>query len=1290
MDFVEPEPELEYEPEYEPVSEEPIPIEPPMVSSVSPEPSMDVALDVSISVTFSTAMKSASITVNTMDTNCSGSVRISSDEFATCVRMSAEAVPSADASTFTVTPAADLAAGTVYTVTVTTGATDTADNPLESPYSWSFMTAKTGDTTAPTISSVRPANDSTEVALDVFISVAFSEAVKTASISVNTEDTTCSGSIRLSADEFSTCIPMAEDASPDADGLVFTLTPAAKLSYGTTYSAKITQGVADDAGNILASAYTWSFTTVEEVIAPTTDSTSDSPVRIPAPPTVDAVDSPTNESSLTLSGTKEAYCSILINGTLKVAVNSSTTWSVSVTLEEGENTFSVMSKHADGNESEATSVSVELDTTSPLVSSTSLSDDAIGVSASSTITVTLSENVDADTVTSETFSVTDEKGDVAGALSVDGSSITFTPTSDLESCQTFTAVISTGIHDLAGNALSDGISLTFTVFDRTITAVSGGGGHGVALWGNCMVLSWGFGSSGQIGNGALDDVTTPVLVTDADDPSGYFTDVVAVSGGDEHTLALKDDGTVWTWGNNYYGQLGDATTTNRSTPAQVLGYGGSGFLTDVTAISARNYLSYVLKSDGTVWSWGSNRYGCLGAGSLALDTCNSYDCSMTPVQACISGDDPCTTPLAEVTQIAAGHYHAMALKSDDTLWGWGSNEEGEVGDGSTAPRYSPVQASGEAGSGVAAVAAGYEFTVVIKTDGRVMSWGYGWDGQLGVGTTTDSFTALQVCQSYSSSCDEYLTDVTKIAAGPFHTIAIKSDGSAWSWGANYQAQVGHGYSGGGSEWARPTAGEVCNLGAANPCNTASENVLTGVTAAAGGGWSGNDFSLALKSDGSVVAWGYRDSGQMGDGMLGLYAVPNQVLGVGGSGYLEGITDVAGGDAHTIALKSDGTVWGWGRNHYGQLGDYGSNTDSYTPIQTYDISTATAVGAGIKHSMVLLSDGTVRTWGQNNYGQLGISTGTSSRNYPGTPGGLSSVTGTAIAAGGISCLVLDDSGGIWGWGKNDDGQLGDGTMTNRSSATRTCEVDDDGCSEYLSGATAIALGENHAVALLSDGTMVAWGYQAYGERGNGSTAGGNINYPSPVCDVDATPPCNSTNGNIFGDVTAIAAGVNSSYAVKSDGTVWAWGRATDGRLGNGQAVTNTGTPVQVCDVGESDPCESFLTDVVAVDAGMDHVIALKSDGTLVAWGDNYNAEVGDGTQADASVPVVVKGVNGSSSLSAVGGIGTGRYNSLAFSSDNSQLWAWGYNEDYGALGLGNDYDGFEQFVPSEVDLSGLPE
>ena len=445
------------------------------------------------------------------------------------------------------------------------------------------------------------------------------------------------------------------------------------------------------------------------------------------------------------------------------------------------------------------------------------------------------------------------------------------------------------------------------------------------------VWAWGYNWDGQLGDGTTMDRSTPVQVKDPSDPTTFLTGVVCISGGSGHTVALKNDGNVWAWGANWSGQAGTGYHTDRNTPVKTLS------LTGVVAIAAGadSLHTVAMKGDKTVWAWGSNNFGQLGDGTVVQRT--------TPVQV-KDPSDP-TNFLTDIMAIAEGEYHTVALRNDGHVRAWGANWLGQLGDGTYADSSTPVQASSL--GGVAAIAAGEAHTLALKIDGTVWAWGYNGSGQLGDGTNTGSSTPIQVKDP--SDLTTFLTGVAAIAAGAAHSVALKN-GAVWAWGDNRFGQLGDG----------------TTTDSTTPVHVSS---LSGITAVAGGFF----HTVALRNDGTVWTWGDNEYGQLGDGTTINSSIPVQVLS------LSGVAAIAAAYGHTVALKNDGTVWAWGWNGTYQLGD-GTYADSTTPLQVKDpsdpsifLTGVTAIAAGQYHTVALKNDTTVWAWGDNAQGQLGTDT-----------------------------------------------------------------------------------------------------------------------------------------------------------------------------------------------------------------------------------------------------------------------------------------------------------------------------
>jgi len=366
----------------------------------------------------------------------------------------------------------------------------------------------------------------------------------------------------------------------------------------------------------------------------------------------------------------------------------------------------------------------------------------------------------------------------------------------------------------------------------------------------------------------------------------------------------------------------------------------------------------------------------------------------------------------------------MALPTDMALV-WGRNTSGQLGDGTTTNRHTPVDLLLSAGAQVTAVSAGADHSLALASDGRVLAWGGNSDGQLGDGTTSGGSTPVEVDLPAGIRG-------RAVSAGGLHSLALASDGRVLAWGGNSDGQLGDGTTSGG------TAPVEVDLPAG----------IRGMAVSAGG-----LHSLALTSDGRVLAWGDNSSGQLGDGTRAGRSTPVAVLLPAGAR----VTAVSAGIDHSLALTSDGRVLAWGNSGFGQLGD-GTTASSSTPVAV-DLpadTRVTAVSAGGLHSLALTSDGRVLAWGDNASGQLGDSM-TTEHLAPVAVHLPAGIQVTAVSAGGFHALALTSDGRVLAWGDNASGQLGDGTSTNRTTPVPVVRLLTD------TRVTAIAAGLFHSVA-----------------------------------------------------------------------------------------------------------------------------------------------------------------------------------------------------------------------------------
>ncbi|WP_238380256.1 RCC1 domain-containing protein [Salinispora tropica] len=362
--------------------------------------------------------------------------------------------------------------------------------------------------------------------------------------------------------------------------------------------------------------------------------------------------------------------------------------------------------------------------------------------------------------------------------------------------------------------------------------------------------------------------------------------------------------TVLAWGDNKDGELGDGTTTDSSTPIAVDLPAG----TTITAIAAGHDHSLAVTSAGTALAWGNNLFGQLGDGSTTD--------SSTP----IAVDLPAGTT---VTAIAAGDDHSLAVTSAGTALAWGDNDRGELGDGTTTRRDTPVDVDLPAGTTVTAIAAGIGHSLALTSAGTVLTWGLNSDGQLGDGTTTDSSTPIAVDLPAG-------TTVTAIAAGSLHSLAVTTAGTILAWGNNSDGQLGD--------------GTTTNSSTPIAVNLPASTTITAID-------GGRDHSLAVTSAGSALAWGDNDDGQLGDGTTTNSSTPIAVNLPADTT----VTATTAGSLHSLAVTTAGTILAWGNNSDGRLGD-GTTTNSSTPIAVNlpADTTVTATTAGSAHSMALVA------------------------------------------------------------------------------------------------------------------------------------------------------------------------------------------------------------------------------------------------------------------------------------------------------------------------------------------------
>jgi len=707
---------------------------------------------------------------------------------------------------------------------------------------------------------------------------------------------------------------------------------------------------------------------------------------------------------------------------------------------------------------------------------------------------------------------------------------------------------------------------------------------------------------------------------------------VAVGGGS--TCALTTSGGVKCWGDNVGGVLGDGTTTQRLTPVDV-----SGLSSGVVSLSAGTAHACALTTAGAVKCWGWNGAGQLGDGTTtdrsvptdvsglssgvaAISARGRRTCAVT-TQGGVKcwgwnavgqvGDGTTTTRLTPVdvlgltsgvTSVSAGQDHTCALTNANGLKCWGSNVYGQLGDTTTTNRLTATSVAGLSG-GVASLSTGGHHTCAVLVGGAVKCWGYNGYGQIGDGNSAFS-------QPNPTSVSGLSSGVVKVAGGTFYNCALTTEGAVKCWGSN----------------AYRTLADGTNVNRATPVDA------LGLSSGVASIEANESHSCVLLKDGSLKCWGHNLFGQLGRGVASAaQSTPAAVAGFSGRPVALSVHEGNG-----CAITAGGGAKCWGRNNLGQIGD---NTSATRLVPT-DVSGLTnrvsRIAIGRYHTCAVTAAGGVKCWGYGANGQVGD--GVPSMRF--TPVDVTGLTsGVAnVVAGYVHTCALTTAGGVKCWGENSAGSLGNGTTT--SSFT---PVSVTGLS---SGVVGLSAHGAHTCALTATGGVKCWGYNQAGQLGDGSTT-------SRATPVDVS--------GLTSGVSAIAAGGEHTCALLATGGIKCWGANVEGELGNGSTSISQTTPVDV----------SGLADALQVAAGDFHTCAITATGAAKCWGYNGSGGLGDGTTASSSLPVDVAGLE-----SGVAGLALGNGHSCALK-DSGALLCWGVNGD-GTLADGTTV---ERHTPAQV-------
>ncbi|BDR53795.1 hypothetical protein KIM372_17020 [Bombiscardovia nodaiensis] len=791
--------------------------------------------------------------------------------------------------------------------------------------------------------------------------------------------------------------------------------------------------------------------------------------------------------------------------------------------------------------------------------------------------------------------------------------------------------------------------------------ISVGGMSNLAIGNDGNTYAWGENSSGQLGVGSTDNLNTPVLVTT---PSNVK--FIAVSAGRTHSLAIGNDGNTYAWGNNTYGQLGDGTTTNHYVPAKV----DTGIR--FTTISTGYFFSLALDQYGKAYAWGSNSgytrtVGVLGVG----DTTSPRILRPTPVAGT-------STHFKTVSASTFQYNFSVGISKDDgNTYAWGENDHGQLGDGTTSNRNSPVRVL--APVPFTDIKAGGWHVLALGTDHQVYAWGWNSDfyqpssGLIGDGSIIDRHTPVKVSQPTGVAANY---QITSIGAGATSSASIGSDGSAYGWGPNKWGNIGDG----------TNTTRLSPVRIANP-----KIVITGIsfdtTNVSGYTHDTTTDLWHVKAPahpaGTVkvrIKWTLNGTAQT-DALLDYKYRTSYIVhfNLGGApGTTPADQTVYSDDPQPIKWPDPMPTW---EHHWfdGWFDANGSPWDFSKPVtaemtltakwETYQFSinptggstnghskavvTApdppkgiryTQVSTGWFHSVAIGSDGNTYAWGQNSVGQLGNEdSANASQSQPVRVHAPAGVHFLSISAGYWHTLAIGSDGKAYAWGFNGGGRLGVGDTANKTKPT---PLNTD---NLPAGArfTCVSGGGWHSSAIDSNGTAYAWGANDYYQVGVNDTIDRLI--PTPV--ATSTIP----TGTRF---TQVSAGYRYTLVLDTTGKIYGWGSNDNGQLGTGNLADGR-TPV----ASKIDHLPAGTT-FAQISAGGYHSLAIDTTGKAYSWGNNHEGEL---SQPGTVTVTNITAINSSNITpgTRINQVQAGAYYSM-FLDSNGRAYSCGYN-DYGQLG-----------------------
>ena len=721
--------------------------------------------------------------------------------------------------------------------------------------------------------------------------------------------------------------------------------------------------------------------------------------------------------------------------------------------------------------------------------------------------------------------------------------------------------------------------------------------HALALTTDGEVYAWGANTYGQLGqNNNNQSSLIPVKVKDSLG-TGFLTNIKDITTANNMSMALDNKGNVYAWGLNDAGQLGDGTKTSRPLPIQVK------VISNITKIEGGNKSSYAISDEGNVYAWGYNNYGQLGDGTNTL--------RVTPVK--LAG------VLGIIDISASATDQVLVLKNDETVWGWGYSTLGALTDVGGA---TPKQIAGLEGriKDIASVNAGYYGGLAITNDAKVLAWGNNGFGGLGNGTTTNANVPAYVMETQ----DKELSSVFISEMGKNYSVFGRENGEVWAVGYNENGELGNTSTATISMPENISQDYISTDVLELTFNTLEETKKINAKYNFGFNLHNYDNSEDINYESEDTSIAVVDNGgnvtAKGIGKTYINITSGKLARRIEVNVLEkdeiAVMDIQAGLKHTVGIKTNGTIWSFGDNTYGQLGlGETANTEYGEPQEITTIPEGvkfTKISVGKNHTLVLDTNGFVYSFGSNSNGQLGldISVGTGIGSNSARPvkiEGLSNIV--KIVAYENRSMAVDKDGNLYVWGegysKNPEkvgfytkvvditGRLvlsEYGTVWNMTDLTQKIPG--------ITNIVEIASGDSHNLALKADGKVYSWGNNAYGQLGTGNTTANN----EPVAVHDILHP-----------IESIKCGQYSSYLLTKNGEVYSFGRNTNNSLGQNTTDKHISTPTKI---------ES--TNVERISAGQNYGVYVTEKGFVYSWGLNSSGQLGHGDKADRGIPTLIGG------------------------------------------------------------------